>query len=107
MIMVRINKTGVRHTHIDNGSSFNVCSMDLLDKLSVDKNLIEHNDLCICGFDNIIRQPLGTITLPIKVGSVVFPTPIHIMLGPLLYNFLLDRSWIHAMKRVNLLFTMR
>lgn len=40
------------------------------------------------------------ITLPIDVRPIVLPTPIHIMQGPLSYNILLGRPWIHAMKGV-------
>jgi hypothetical protein len=52
------------------------------------------------GFENVNRQPLSIITLPINFKLVVFPTPIYIMLGPLSYKILLGRPWIHAMEGV-------
>jgi hypothetical protein len=100
MIKVIINDTTVRHTLIDNGADLNICSIDLLEKISVDKKLIQLNDVKIYGFDNVNRQPLGMIKLHIEVRLVVLPTPIHIIPRPLSYKLLLGRPWIHAMKVV-------
>lgn len=97
MIMVVINKIGVRHTLIDNGLGINVCSNDLLIKLGMDRSLIQPNALSIHGFDDVGRRPLGIITLPIKVGLIVLPTLIHVILDVLSYNILLGRPCIHAM----------
>lgn len=40
MIKAIINEIVVRHTLIDNGVEINVCSIDLLDKIGMDKRLI-------------------------------------------------------------------
>ena len=46
------------------------------------------------------KSSLGIITLPIIVGPVTLPTPIHVMLGNLTYNLLLGSPWIHSMQVV-------
>lgn len=65
MIKVIINETRVRHTLIDNEKKTNVCNIDLLEKIGVDKILSQLNDIHMCGFDNVNRKPQGMITLPI------------------------------------------
>lgn len=45
--------TGIKRTLFDNGSTLNVCSIRLLDRLCVDKSQIQLNSLSLKGFDNI------------------------------------------------------
>lgn len=53
MIMVVINKCGIKHTLVDNGSMLNVCSINLLDKVGVDNTKIQLDSLSTYGFDNV------------------------------------------------------
>lgn len=66
----------------------------------MDPSLIKHKYLSIRGFDNVAREFLGTITFPIKVGPVILPTPIQVMLNSITYNLLLGKPRIHAMQVV-------
>lgn len=52
---------------MDNGLGLNVCSSDLLHKINVGTSLIQSESLSICGFDNVARESLGTVTLLIKI----------------------------------------
>lgn len=54
----------------------------------------------MCGFDNVPIESLGIVILPITVGPLTLPTPIHVIPNHLNYNILLGRPWIHAMKVV-------
>lgn len=45
MIVVSLNKSRIMHTIIDNGLGLNICSINLIHKLGVDKNLIEPIDI--------------------------------------------------------------
>lgn len=98
--MVVINKCGIKITLIDNGSTLNFCSVNLLDMIGVDKAKIELDFLSIHGFDNVGKQPLSVITLHVKVGKVTLQTLIHVMPGNLSYNLLLGRPWVHAMNAI-------
>ncbi|GLJ23982.1 hypothetical protein SUGI_0456270 [Cryptomeria japonica] len=68
--------------------------------MNVDRSLMEPDSHSIRGFDNVAKTSLGIITLPLTVGPVTLPTPIHVMLGNLTYNLLLGRPWIHSMQAV-------
>lgn len=47
------------------------------------------------------KTTLCIVTLPIKIGLVTIPTLVHVMQGPLSYNLLLGRLWIHALGAVS------
>lgn len=44
---------------------------------------------------------MGNVILSLKAGSITFPTLVHVMLGPLSYNLLLGRPWLHALGDVS------
>lgn len=100
MITSRSYNKNIKGTLIDNGSPLNIFRVDLLDKINWDHSSIQPDPLCVCCFDNVPREILGIVILPIKVGLVTLPTPIHVMPNHLNYNLLLGRPWIHAMKAV-------
>ena len=91
MVAVTINKRVIRRTLIDNGSRINICSMDMLKEINVNPSIIQPDNVLVCVFDNISKSTLGIITLPIKVGSIILNTSIHVMPRPLNYNLLLVR----------------
>lgn len=91
----------VKDTPIDNEPYLHVCNIHLLHKINVDTYLIQHNYLFNFVFDNVGRQMLGTITLPIIVGHVTLPMPIHVIIDTLSHNLLLGRPWIHAMQAIS------
>ena len=77
-----------------------VHSVDMLKQIKVDLSHIKPDSVSIRGFDNISKKTLGTITLPIKVGLFILNSHIHVAHGPLNYNLLLGRPWLHAMNVV-------
>lgn len=97
MVVVSINKSIIRRTLIHNGSGLSVCSMYILKVINIDLSTIQPTNVPIRGFDNITKNTLDIITLPIKVGLVIMNTPIHVMPRPLNYNLLLGRPWLHEM----------
>jgi hypothetical protein len=44
-----------------------VCSVNLLDRLGINKYEIGPDSLSIKGFDDVGKQPLGVITLPTTI----------------------------------------
>jgi hypothetical protein len=74
-----------------------VCSITLLDKLGVDKSQIQPDSLSIRGFNNIGRQLLDIITLPITVVKETLQNHFHVMPYEISYNIILGRPWIHDM----------
>lgn len=100
MITSCIYEQKIRGNLVDNGSALNICCVDLLDKINWDYSSIQPDHLCVRGFDNVLKESLGIVILPIKVGPMTLPTPIHVIPNHLNYNLLLGRPWIHAMNVV-------
>lgn len=90
-IIVHIDRIVIKQTLIDNGSALNLCSVSLLVKINVSKHDIKPDSLSIHGFDIIGKQPLGFITLPIRVGNVTLQTLFHVMPDDISYCLLLER----------------
>lgn len=97
MVSIIINKSIIHRTLIDNGSGLNVCSMDMLKAIKDDLSTIQPDKVPICVFDNIDKNTLDIIMLPIKVGPVILNTPFHVMFGPLNYNLIFGGPWLHEM----------
>lgn len=53
MIMVIIIDSVIRQTLVDNGSSLNICSINLLHRINAYTSLTKPNSLSICGFNNV------------------------------------------------------
>lgn len=64
MIIVNIN-INIRLALVDIGSTLNICNIDLLPKIKIDSAYLATSSLIIHGFDNVKRQDLGTIVLPL------------------------------------------
>lgn len=89
MIISKFKKKWIKRTLVYNGSDLNISSVNLLDKFDVEKLEIQPDSLSIKGFDNVEKQPIGVINLPILVRLVTFQTPIHVMPNDISYNILL------------------
>jgi hypothetical protein len=87
-VKLELDPIGINQTLFYNGSTLNVYSVTLLDKLVVDKSRIKPKSLLIYGFDSVGMKPIGVITLPIIVGKAMLQTPIHVMPRDLSYNLL-------------------
>ena len=57
---------------IDNGLSLNVMPKTMLDKLPWDEVHLWPNSMIVGAFDGSIREAIGEIELPIKVGPCTF-----------------------------------
>lgn len=86
----------IRGTLIYNRSMLNICYVALIEKMNWDHSSIQHDYLCVRGFDNVSRESLGIVILPIKLGLTTLPTHIHVIPNNLNYSILLGRPWIHA-----------
>ena len=55
-------------------------------------SLIQLDYILNCIFDNTTKTTLGIMTLLVKLGPIILPTPIHAILDALTYNLILRRS---------------
>lgn len=63
----------------------------------MDPNTLAASSLFIRGFNNNGKILVGMVILSLKVGPVTSQILTHVMLGPLSYNILLGRPWLHAL----------
>ena len=101
-IEVMIHKTHVRHMLIDGGARLNICSLSLLKTLGYSEHVIDSKrKITIKAYDEIERSSKGLVVLPIRIGPMEKDVLFQIVdAGPLVYNILLGRPWIHDMKLV-------
>lgn len=67
----------------------------------MDPNTLATSSLFIQGFDNSGKTAIATVILPLKVGTITIPNFVHVMPGPLSYNLLLGKSWLHALGAIS------
>ena len=47
-------------------------------------------------YDSTRREMMGTLTLKLMIGPIVFQVMFHILRIPVSFNLLLGRPWIHS-----------
>ena len=94
-----IHRTHVRHVLIDGGVGLNIYSLSLLKILGYYEQVIDtRRNIIIKSYDEVERSSKGLVVLPIRIGPVEKNILFQIVdVGPLAYNILLGRQWIHDM----------
>ena len=102
-IEVMIHKTCVRCVLIDGGVGLNICSLSLLKTLGYSEQVIHtRRKIIIKSYDDAKRSSKGLVVLPIRFGPIEKDILFQIVdVGPLAYNILLGRPWIHDMQVVS------
>ena len=75
---------------LDNGSALNVCPLATAVTLGFGPST-----QIIRAYDSTRREVLGTLTLELQIGPVVFSTLFQVLRIPTSFNLLLGRPWIH------------
>ena len=98
-IEVMIHRTCVRRVLIDGDVGLNICSLSLLNTLGYSKQVIDtKRKIIIKAYDEVERSSKGLSILPVRVDLVEKYILFQIVdVGPLVYNILLGRPWIHDM----------
>jgi hypothetical protein len=99
VIKVRLDVQNVKRVLVDTGSNLDVIYRNLFVKMKpVPLQKIDHP---IYSFTLLPTWPLGTVTLNVKLGPRTVPVNFVVLDTDALYNAILGRSWIHAMKVVS------
>lgn len=81
-LYINVNLYGMqtKRALVETGSGLQICSSSFLDKLKY-KNFppIEKSNMKIKSFDNMEKQRIGMITLPIQLRSKTVESPCYIM----------------------------
>ena len=80
---------------LDNGSTLNVCPLATAVALGFGLSDFGPSTQTIRAFDSTRREVLGTLTLELRIGPVVFSTLFQVLRIPTSFNLLLGRPWIH------------
>ena len=101
-IEVMIHRTHVRRVLIDGGVGLNICSLNLVNTLGYSEHVIDtKRKITIKAYDEAERSSKGLAVLPVRIGPVEKDVLFQIVdAGPLAYNILLGRPWIHDMQAV-------
>ena len=80
---------------LDNGSALNVCPLATAVALDFGPSNFGPSTQTIRAYDSTRREVLGTLTLELRIGPVVFSTLFQVLRIPTSFNLLLGRPWIH------------
>ncbi|XP_057958420.1 uncharacterized protein LOC131151190 [Malania oleifera] len=94
----------VRHVLIDNGSSVNIMLWSVLEGMKIGKERLKPITTRLVGFGGDVVHPVGTIMLPVTMGTtpqlVTSLTEFLVVDRPLVYNIILGRSFLNAVRAV-------
>ena len=81
---------------LDNGSALNVCPLATAIALGYGPTNFEPSTQTVRAYDNTYRKVMGTLTLELMIGPVVFQVMFQILRISISFNLLLGRPWIHS-----------
>ena len=81
---------------LDNGSALNVCPLATAIALGYGPIDFKPSTQTVRAYDSTRREVMGTLTLELMIGPVVFQVLFQILRIPVSFNLLLGRPWIHS-----------
>ena len=81
---------------LDNGSALNVCPLATVVTLRYEPTDFEPSTQTVRAYDSTCREVMGTLTLELMIGPVVFHVMFQILRIHVSFNLLLGRQWIHS-----------
>ncbi|KMS97521.1 hypothetical protein BVRB_5g126340 [Beta vulgaris subsp. vulgaris] len=104
VVEMKIKNLRVRQILIDTGSSTDIISADCLSRLKFDENNLVPVNHPIIGFGGGIIHPMGTVTLPVRVGdkeaSRTLFVKFLVVRDSTVYNVILGRPTFNHVKAV-------
>ena len=82
---------------VDDGSTINVCPLQILPNLGVKVEELTKSDLVIRAYDDSIRSMEGTFMAPVKTGPIEAVVEFTVLDIPVTYALLLGRPWYHIL----------
>ena len=81
---------------LNNGSALNVCPLATAIALGYGPKDFEPSTQTIRAYESTRIEVMGTLTLELTIGPVVFQVLFQILRIPVSFNLLLSRTWIHS-----------
>ena len=79
---------------LDNGPALNVCPLATAIALGYGPTDFKPSTQTVRAYDSTRREVMGTLTLKLMIGPVVFQVMFQILRIPVSFNLLLGRPWI-------------
>nr|XP_016445893.1 PREDICTED: uncharacterized protein LOC107771083 [Nicotiana tabacum] len=86
----------VKRVMVDGGSGVDICPLSTLQRMEIGTGKIRPNNIYVRSFDGIKKDTIGEIDLVLTIGPVDFEVTFQVLDMDTSYNFLLERTWIHA-----------
>ena len=80
---------------LDNGFALNVCPIATVIALGYGPIDFKPSTQTVRAYDSTRREVMGTLTLELMIGPVVFQVMFQVLRIPISFNLLLGRPWIH------------
>ena len=81
---------------LDNGFALNVCPLATAIALGYGPIDFESSTQTVRAYDSTHREVMGTLTLELMIGPIVFQVMFQVLRIPVSFNLLLGRPWIHS-----------
>lgn len=94
ILTLRIKGFDVHHLLVDGGSSSDILYYTTFKKLGLAAEDLVPMTTALYGFNSRPERPLGTVTLPVRSGTVTVPIEFVVIDSPSPYNVIMGRTWI-------------
>ncbi|XP_028104906.1 uncharacterized protein LOC114303929 [Camellia sinensis] len=98
VITLKIKECQVRHILANQGSSCDIMYVRCYKELDLHPNDLKQFDSPMVGFNGTPTWPLGATNLEVQVGTKKVSTEFTVIDTLSLYNVILGRLWLHAMR---------
>ena len=100
VLTVCINSFDVHRVLVDPGSAADLLHLPAFNQMRVPIDHLHSADRVLLGFNGAITLSVGDITFSVKAGPVTQQVLFSVVEDLGLYNAILCRAWLHAMKVV-------
>lgn len=105
VISLKVGDHSVNKILVDTGSSVNVMYNNLFKMLKLKLEDLKPTSCVMRGFNGVLVEPMGEVTLPIYVDPVTIQTLFLVVNVSSQYNTIIGRRWLHEMRAVPSSFT--
>ncbi|CAL5390115.1 unnamed protein product [Camellia sinensis] len=101
VISLKVGDHPVNKILVDTGSSVNVMYNNLFKMLELKLEDLKPTSYVMRGFNGVLVEPMGEVTLPIYVDPVTVQTLFLVVNVSSRYNAIIGRRWLHEMRALD------
>ncbi|XP_028080286.1 uncharacterized protein LOC114281893 [Camellia sinensis] len=100
VVTLKVRDCQARHILIDQGNSCDIMYVRCYKELGLHKDDLKQSDSPMVGFNGTLTWLLETTRLEVQAGTKKVTIEFTIINTPFLYNNILGRPWLHAMRDI-------